>query len=42
MCPPSDEQRPVERHLRDALEAAERSQTKYYIREALQMTQIDE
>ena len=32
----------TEQHLHDALEAAEDSQTKYHIREALQLAMVDQ
>lgn len=42
MSPHAEQKRSVESHLQDALEAAEHSQTRYHIREALQLTQLSE
>lgn len=40
MSPQSEQKRSVETHLQEALEAAEHSQTRYHIREALQLTEL--
>jgi len=41
MCPQPEQQSSVETHLQDALAAAERSQTRYHIREALQLSELE-
>ena len=42
MSPRSEQQTRVESHLQDALAAAERSQTRYHIREALQLSELEQ
>jgi len=41
MSPQLTESSDVEASLREALEAAENNNTKYYIRHALQLTELD-
>ncbi len=42
MNPQSEQEHAVKSSLQDALEAAEHSQTRYHIREALQLTELSQ
>ena len=42
MSPQLDDRTATEQHLHDALEAAEHTETKYHIREALQLTMVNQ
>lgn len=42
MSPQSEQESRIETHLQDALAAAERSQTRYHIREALQLSELEQ
>ncbi|MFW5974378.1 MAG: hypothetical protein ACOCPZ_03260 [Natrialbaceae archaeon] len=42
MSPQQHDPSPVEKHLHEALEAAENRTMRYHIREALQLTELDQ
>ncbi len=42
MSPQLEDRTTTEKHLHEALEAAEHRQTKYHIREALQLTKVSQ
>ncbi len=42
MHPQSEAKNDVKTHLQEALDVAENTQTKYHIREALQMTELSQ